>query len=257
VFYIIAFCISIGACIAGAICGIGGGILMKPILDMTGLVTAAEAGFLSGGTVLVMSLVSLYRRMHGGKEKVAYRTTTILAIGAVIGGLLGKSGFDLLREQIGDAAAGRLQAGILLALVGGTMLYTLLEHRIKTKQVKNAAIILLAGLFLGAMSSFLGLGGGPFNLVVLSFLFGMGTKEAGLNSLYIITFSQLTSIVQTIVTGRIPAVDVGVMGIMIAGGILGGIIGSELNKKMAEKQVRILLLLLMVVIMGICIINLL
>ncbi|MEI3183290.1 MAG: sulfite exporter TauE/SafE family protein [Lachnospiraceae bacterium] len=39
------------------------------------------------------------------------------------------------------------------------------------------------------MSSFLGIGGGPINLVVLLYFFSMDTKAAAQNSLYIILFS--------------------------------------------------------------------
>ena len=42
---------------------------------------------------------------------------------------------------------------------------------------------------LGILSSFLGIGGGPINLVVLFFFFSMDTKTAAQNSLYTILFS--------------------------------------------------------------------
>ena len=40
--------ISLAASIVGAICGIGGGVIIKPLLDVTGLATVATSSFLSG-----------------------------------------------------------------------------------------------------------------------------------------------------------------------------------------------------------------
>ena len=98
------------------------------------------------------------------------------------------------------------------------------------------------------MSSFLGIGGGPINLVVLGFFFSMKTKEAALCSVYIILFSQLSSFLQTVLTNNIPSFEITTLIVMIAGGILGGFIGSFVNKKISTKNVDKLFILLMVII---------
>ena len=111
------------------------------------------------------------------------------------------------------------------------------------------------GLLLGIMSSFLGIGGGPINLVVLGYFFSMTTKEAALSSLYIIMFSQITSLIQTCITGNIPDMEVSYLAFMIAGGILGGTIGSKVNKKISDAGVDKLFIFLMAVIVLINIYN--
>ena len=45
---ILIFCVSFFASIAGAICGIGGGVIIKPVLDMLGLASVATISFLFG-----------------------------------------------------------------------------------------------------------------------------------------------------------------------------------------------------------------
>ena len=40
------------ACILGTICGMGGGIVIKPVLDATGVMSVAAITFLSGCTVV-------------------------------------------------------------------------------------------------------------------------------------------------------------------------------------------------------------
>ena len=106
----------------------------------------------------------------------------------------------------------------------------------------------MIGLFLGFLSSFLGIGGGPINLVVLFFFFSMNTKAAAENSLYIIFFSQAANLISGIAAGSVPEFRAEVLVLMAAGGIAGGILGRSLNKKMEEKTVDKLFIGLMVAI---------
>ena len=52
VYFLVAFLSSI----VGAICGIGGGVVIKPVLDLFQLGAVSTINFLSGCTVLSMSL---------------------------------------------------------------------------------------------------------------------------------------------------------------------------------------------------------
>ena len=112
----------------------------------------------------------------------------------------------------------------------------------------------MIGLLLGIMSSFLGIGGGPINLVVLGYFFSMDTKTAAANSLYIILFSQLASLIATLISG-VPEFRILALILMVAGGIGGGIVGRKLNKKMDNRAVDKLFIGLMVLIVGICVYN--
>lgn len=78
------FMVSFLASIAGSICGIGGGVLIKTILDATGVMSVSEVSFLSGCTVLSMSLVSIGRSALEKKMEVKMSTTLPLAIGAAV-----------------------------------------------------------------------------------------------------------------------------------------------------------------------------
>lgn len=111
------------------------------------------------------------------------------------------------------------------------------------------------GIVLGIFSSFLGIGGGPINLVVLFFFFSMNTRTAAQNSLYIILFSQIASLVSSIVTKTVPDFTIWLLIIMVTGGITGGALGRSFNKRLNEKLVDRLFIGLMVVIMGMCAYN--
>ena len=101
------------------------------------------------------------------------------------------------------------------------------------------------------MSSFLGIGGGPINLVVLYFFFSMETKEAAQNSLYIILISQITSLMTSIVTASVPQFHASWLTVMVLGGIGGGMVGRKLNKKLNTAMVDKLFAALILVIIGI------
>ena len=105
------------------------------------------------------------------------------------------------------------------------------------------------------MSSFLGIGGGPINLVVLYFFFSMDTKTAAANSLYIILFSQLASLITTLATRTVPPFRWPVLLVMVAGGIGGGMAGRVLNKRMDNRLVERLFIGLMGLIVAICVYN--
>ena len=251
-FFVVAFLSSI----VGAICGIGGGVVIKPVLDMLRMGEPATINFLSGCTVLSMSLYSVSKALRAGDSKVETATGTPLALGAALGGVVGNEMFSAVKSFFGGSPmVGGVQAIALGIITLGTLVYTINKSRIKTHSMTNKLVCIIIGLLLGVMSSFLGIGGGPINLVVLGFFFGMDTKTAAANSLYIILFSQAASLLTTVITGSIPAFRILALVLMVAGGISGGIVGRKLNKKMDNKAVDNLFIGLMVLIVGICIYN--
>lgn len=253
---IIVFIVCFTACIAGAICGIGGGVLIKPILDALGILDVASVSFLSGCTVLAMTTYSVLRSKMNGKSAIRRKTGFPLAIGAAIGGILGKQMFSII-SQVGPRRefVGIIQAVCLLMVTFGTLLYTLHKNKVETKDVKSPAMCGVIGCGLGMCSAFLGIGGGPINLVVLFYFFSMKTKEAAENSLYVIFYSQLASLITSIVGRKIPEISILLLILMIAAGIAGGIVGRSINKKIPEETVDNLFIGLMVLIMLVCIWN--
>ena len=187
---------------------------------------------------------------------VDLKTGTPLAIGAAIGGVTGKMMFQYLSDMFTNKdQVGAIQAVCLLMITLGTMIYTLKKDQIKTLHVQNPLVCIAIGLVLGICSSFLGIGGGPINLVVLFYFFSMDTKTAAQNSLYIILFSQITSLVNTLITHTVPEFEVGLLILMVGGGILGGAAGRIVNKRMDVNMVNKLFIGLMAVIMLICAYN--
>ena len=61
----IFFAVSILSCTAGSVCGIGGGVIIKPVLDATGVMGVSSISFLSGHGACHVSRVSLEKSAGG------------------------------------------------------------------------------------------------------------------------------------------------------------------------------------------------
>lgn len=240
----------------GAICGIGGGVIIKPTLDLFGWEDVSTISFLSGCTVLSMSCYSVGKSMLSGEKTVNLKLGTPIAIGAAIGGICGKQIFSTIKAiSANPEVIGGIQAICLAAITFGTLIYTLKRCSIQAKAVCSPLLCALIGLVLGIISSFLGIGGGPINLAVLYYFFGMDTKTATANSLYIIFFSQIASLFTTIITRSVPEFVPVSLTLMVVSGIVGGIIGRRINKRIIAEDVEKLFISLMIVIIGVSLWN--
>ena len=234
--------VSFLASVAGAICGIGGGVIIKPVLDVCGLASVSTISFLSGCTVLAMAAASLLKS-RGNGVKLPIKTTTPLAVGAAAGGLLGKELFQLV------------QSGLLLLTTALVWLYTRKKDQLPSYRLKGLPVCALAGLVLGVASAFLGIGGGPLNVAMLFLFFSMDARQAAKNSIFIILFSQSASLASALCQQNVPPFSWLHLLLMSAGGIGGALLGAAFSKKMDNKAVERLLLGLMLVIIGINLYN--
>lgn len=250
--YLLFFVICFGASIIGAICGIGGGVIIKPVLDATGVMNVATVSFLSGCTVLAMTTYSVIKGKMSHDSHVELKIGVPLGLGAAFGGLAGKQLFSMISAMATNKdKVGAVQAICLVCVTMGTFLFTIFKKQIRTYHIKSAVLCAIIGLVMGIMSSFLGIGGGPINLVILFFFFSMSTKIAAEYSLYIIFFSQLASLGAYIVTASIPEFLPPILLLMVVGGILGGICGRAISKRIEETIVNRLFLGVMIIIIGI------
>ena len=240
--------VSFFASVGGAICGIGGGVIIKPALDALNIASVSTISFLSGCTVLSMSCYSVGKALAAKESLVDFKTGTPLALGGAVGGIVGKSLFSALTAMFSQQSVGICQSLCLAALTLMTICYTLNQRRIHTHHITNPVVGVLVGLVLGIISSFLGIGGGPINLVVLYYFFSMSTKVAAQNSLYIILISQITSLGTTLLTGAVPPFQWSWLILMVVGGISGGMVGRKINKRIDDRQVERLFIGLMVII---------
>lgn len=248
--------VSFLASVIGSICGVGGGVVIKPVLDAFGVYSVSAISFVSGCIVLAMSGYSMLRVKLSRTSLERKDIGSLLGSGAALGGIAGKYAFETVKNLAGNNdAVGAVQAVLLFVITLATLIYTLKKSSIHSLKISGCLPCIGIGLLLGLVSSFLGIGGGPMNLIVLCYFFSMETKEAAENSLYIILISQAASFVSTVLFGNIPTFPVALMLLMMACGVLGGIVGRSINRRISSKMVDTLFSVLLVVIMMVCIYN--
>ncbi len=131
-----------------------------------------------------------------------------------------------------------LQSVILALLMLVISVYYKNKNLIKMYNLQNSFLIFSVGIILGVISAFLGIGGGPFNVAVLTLGFSMNSKNASINSLFIIFFSQIASLLTTQATTGYGPFKLDLLPYIILGGVVGGLIGSNLLSKINHKGVE-------------------
>lgn len=258
--YLVIIAVCFFASVVGSICGIGGGVIIKPVLDATGVMPVTTISFLSGCTVLSMSLISFYKNIKNGKQRrkgdFDVRFAGLLAFGAVLGGVSGKWAYQRVLACLPDRSrVGAIQAFILLLVTLFAFFYTVFKSRIHSRTIQVRPVILLTGILLGLLSAFLGIGGGPINLIALYYLFSMETKQAARYSLFIILFSQLASLLSSLLTRSVPDFPIWILLLMVFCGAMGGAVGSTINAKIPGRTVDKLFRAVLLLIAGICVYN--
>ena len=120
---VIYFLTTIIATSAGGVSGMGGGIIIKPVLDLMGDFTPQTIGVMSATTVFVMSLVSTWRNIQNGIE-IKKDVAVTVALGSVAGGLAGQKIFSVIASNAPDSAfVIRTQNIILFIVVMSILLY--------------------------------------------------------------------------------------------------------------------------------------
>jgi len=236
--YVLYFLIAILATTSGAIAGISGGIVIRPLLDVLDHFDVQTISVLSSLTILSMSLVAAGKQIHQ-KATIKFKIVIPLAIGSALGGIIGQ---QLLAHVIGALEVDRIvtviQNSILLLIAITVFLYIKNRDKIKGHSITNPAAIVISGLSLGIIAAFLGIGGGPLNVAILVFLFSLDIKTATVGSIVIILFSQTANAIVFASTIGFGGFDLRMLPPMIAGATIGGFIGAGLNKKLSEKTVE-------------------
>jgi len=233
---ILYFIIGSFSSIIGAILGMGGGVIMKPILDAIGEYDVSTISVLSSSTVLAMALVSISKSMID-KTKIKGQMAIYLSLGSIAGGLMGKVAFDFfLRTLSCEWFLCIMQSVMLIGML--TTVIELFNHSERYHMERNFDFrqILGLGLLLGMISSFLGIGGGPLNVPILSIVFAMDAKMAAVHSIIIIFFSQIAALINVGFVSGFQSYDLDMLWVMIIGGVIGGFLGSYISKKISLKR---------------------
>lgn len=236
--YIIYFLLAVSSTTVGSLTGMGGGVIIKPLMDALGDYDVQTIGVISSVTVFTMAIVSVLKQIKSG-IKIPFKTAIPLAVGSVIGGFAGQKVLDFVVDALNlNSVATIVQNVVLAVLILCVIFYMKNKNRIKGKHFESVSVSVFVGVFLGFCSSFLGIGGGPINVALIVYLFSYNTKTSTVCSLVTILFAQISKLCTTAFTTGFACFDLSVVPLMAAGAVLGGFIGAGLNKKLDEKNVE-------------------
>lgn len=230
---ILYFAIGLLATIFGSLVGLGGGVVIKPVLDAIGTYDLTTIGILSSFTVFSMAVVSTGKQMKKGFK--VEKNMLVIAAGSILGGGIGNLLFGIFLKTLNDEGLATAIQGLMLAFL---LILVLFKENFPKYHIKNYLGLFSVGMLLGTIASFLGIGGGPINVMVLVLLMNMDIKKAAITSILIILLSQFTKLTLIFIETGFTGLDLSMLSVMIPGGILGGFIGAHYNHKLTHETIH-------------------
>lgn len=213
----------------------GGGVIIKPVMDALTLIDAGSISIISSACVFVMAAVSVGKHVHK-KTCIPGKMSVLLGAGALFGSMAGRRLLQILIADRSDSSVKSLQGVALLILLIFTFFYMNFWKDKYVFHICNSFFIVLIGTVLGMLSAFIGIGGGPFNVAFLCLFFGMDMKDATVSSLIIILLAQISVLGTTAAQGGFSLTHVPTLLCMLPGALFGGICGTTCNRKFTYKN---------------------
>lgn len=222
------------ATLIGSMTGLGGGIIIKPLLSMFSDKSALYINFMSASAVLVMAIINT-TKSYQAKNLHYFKGLEWLIIGAMLGGNAGSTLFSLCVTSLADNQVLDLQAVLLLLTLVTLFILNKLGQLIHIKKTKFNMFV--CGFLMSVISSFLGIGGGPVNMYIFTLVLGYELKVSVVLSLVTILFCQLSSL-YTMFDKVTFSLDYGFdLLIICSSAVVGAMIGGYLFKRIDEKFV--------------------
>ncbi|MBO0488160.1 sulfite exporter TauE/SafE family protein [Vagococcus fluvialis] len=242
---IVYIVVSFIATVIGALTGIGGGIVLKTFANIFSNDDVIVVGFYTTIIVFTMCIVSILKQKSKG-FKFDTKVLIGMSVGSIVGGYLGDYVLNLFVLKFDETYVKFIQSIILLITLAFLIIYTRIGPKINKVENPSLLATSLLGLFLGSISIFLGIGGGPLNVSLMVIIFGYGMKEAAIYSLSTVFFSQISKIISILIAGNFEKYNLKLVPFLIIVAIIGGYVGTSLNQKMSTKNIELLYVVLMI-----------
>lgn len=237
----------LGAVLIGISLGIfgsGGSILTVPVLmyllDMPATMAIASSLVIVAGISLIGSIANIKNK------KVSWPHVMLFGIP----GMLGTYGGAWLGTLVDSVV--QLSVFVLLMLLAAVMMWR--SHTPEFQGKINGFKVSLDGLIVGAVTGFVGVGGGFLIVPALVLLGGVPIAMAVGTSLLIIALKSLVGFAKyyEVLTAQQLSFDWFVIAIMIAGGVAGSFfgvwVGHRLPKALLQKAFAVFLVIMAVVV---------
>ncbi len=208
--------------------GGGGSILTVPILVYLLGVGPHEAVGMSLAVVGATSILGSY--MHWRRDNVDISTGLYFGVAGIIGALLGSPLTKLVSPQVL-----LLIFGLLMLVVAISMIWRR-NHAIDASEHKPHLVQgILAGLGVGILTGFLGVGGGFLIVPALVFFGGLPMKKAIGTSLFVIFLNCAAGLFGHMSQSTF---DWQLTGIVMALAVAGAVVGTILSHRIAAQRLQ-------------------
>jgi len=251
--------------------GIGGGVLMTPILIFLGIpATYAVANV--ANTVLGISVSGA--TTHWYKKTLDYKMGFMIVIGGLAGAILGMQIFKYLRE-IGNINTIIALLYVYLLVIIGTLIFVegikevsasrkkiLIKKKLhthywihglplrirfsKSKLYESALTPIILGFIVGLFASIMGIGGAFLMVPAMIYLIGMPTKLIPGTSLFVTIF--ITGFVVIAHAIQFKSIDLVLVSFLLFGSIIGLHVGLKISEKLNASEYKTLLAILLIAI---------
>ncbi len=226
--------------ILGSMLGLGGGIIIVPVLTFLGFppTVAASNSLFAAFSNSVASTIS-----YSKQKRIEYSLGLKLGLLAIPGTILGA----IISTDVAPDIFKILFGFILIASSVYIFLSKQIESREKTISKQLIIFIIGASFFAGIISSFFGIGGGIIFVPLMVVGMGMSMKRAAPTSQLILLFASLSGIIVHSVLGHPDFLQSGFLAI---GSFFGGLVGAKLSLSVTERNLKILISVILLFTVG-------
>lgn len=217
--------------VIGSIIGLGGGIVVVPVLTFLGVphTISSSSSLFAAFSNSVASTIS-----YSKQKRIDYRTGLRLGLMSIPGTILGA----IISAQ---ATSVLFKISFAIVLIASCY-YLFIKKNLDTNQSnlskKMLVVSSVISFFAGIMSSFFGIGGGIIFVPLMILGLGLLIKNATATSQLILMFSSVSGMIAHTLLGH---ADFEYALLLSIGAFAGGLLGARLSLDIKENRLRLLI----------------
>ncbi|MBT8251750.1 MAG: sulfite exporter TauE/SafE family protein [Nitrosopumilus sp.] len=226
--------------VLGSMIGLGGGIIVVPVLTFLGFPpTAAASNSLFAALSNAVASTISYSKQKRIEISLGLKLGLLSIPGTVLGAVIST---DVAPEIF------KILFGFVLIASAS---YIFLRKKIESKEKRLSKQIMIftigASFFAGIISAFFGIGGGIIFVPLMVVGMGMAMKRAAPTSQLILLFSSLSGVIVHTLLGH---PDFAQAGFLAIGSFAGGLVGARLSIDIKERYLQIIVSVVILIAAG-------
>ncbi len=216
--------------ILGSVIGLGGGIIVVPVLIFSGFSPTAAA---SNSLFAALSNAIASTISYSKQKRIEYSLGIKLGLLSIPGTILGA----IISTDATPGIFKILFGLVLIASAAYIFLRKKFESKDRTLSKQMIVFAIGASFFAGIISSFFGIGGGTVFVPLMVVGMGMAMKKAAPTSQLILLLASLSGVIVHSLLGHPDFLQAGFLAI---GSFFGGLLGARLSLDIRERYLQII-----------------